>query len=109
MDVEDYVDLVERYREKADYTSLMAYTSSWGEANPNGGKEVVDDYLEKTRGEVKETEQLLRKVLGALKLEVLPASQRGLEAKYNRGQSDNECKPRYDQESVVVYLSLHSK
>jgi|EP00970_Alexandrium_tamarense_P005626 hypothetical protein len=76
MDVEDYVDLVERYREKADYTSLMAYTSSWGEANPNGGKEVVDDYLEKTRGEVKETEQLLRKVLGALKLEVLPASQK---------------------------------
>jgi hypothetical protein len=54
----------------------MAYTSSWGEANPNGGKEVVDDYLEKTRGEVKETEQLLRKVLGALKLEVLPASQK---------------------------------
>jgi hypothetical protein len=29
-----YLDAVERYREKADNTSLMAYTSSWGEANP---------------------------------------------------------------------------
>jgi hypothetical protein len=31
---ENYVDVVERYREKADSTSLLAYTSSWGEANP---------------------------------------------------------------------------
>lgn len=31
---EDYLDVVEQYREKADSTSLLAYTSSWGEANP---------------------------------------------------------------------------
>ena len=74
MDAADYVDLVERYREKADQTSLMAYTSSWGEANPNGGKEVVDEYLERTKDEVKETERLLRSIIGALKLEVLPPS-----------------------------------
>lgn len=74
MDGADYVDLVERYREKADQTSLMAFTSSWGEANPNGGKEVVDEYLERTKDEVKETERLLRSIIGALKLEVLPPS-----------------------------------
>ncbi|KAL7506298.1 hypothetical protein ACHAXN_006543 [Cyclotella atomus] len=74
MDAADYVDLVERFREKADQTSLMAYTSSWGEANPNGGKEVVDEYLERTKDEVKETERLLRSIMGALKLEVLPPS-----------------------------------
>ncbi len=28
---EDYLDVVERYREKADQGSMMAYTSSWGE------------------------------------------------------------------------------
>lgn len=36
---EDYLDIVEQYREKADQGSMMAYTSSWGEANPGGGKE----------------------------------------------------------------------
>jgi hypothetical protein len=28
---EDYLDVVERYREKADQGAMMAYTSSWGE------------------------------------------------------------------------------
>ena len=74
MDEADYVDLVEQYRDKADQVSLLAYTSSWGEANPNGGKETVDEYLETTRQVVLETESLLRKVLGALKLEVLEPS-----------------------------------
>ncbi|KAL9191327.1 hypothetical protein ACHAXT_001033 [Thalassiosira profunda] len=76
MDESDYVDLVEQYREKADQTSLLAYTSSWGEANPNGGKEAVDDYLDKTKEVVMETEVLLRKVLKALDLEVMPPSQK---------------------------------
>lgn len=52
----------------------MHLHSSWGEANPNGGKEVVDDYLERTRDEVKETERLLRSIMAALKLDVLPPS-----------------------------------
>lgn len=33
-DYENYFDVVEKYKEKADNTALMAYTSSWGEANP---------------------------------------------------------------------------
>ena len=74
MDEADYVDLVEQYREKADQTSLLAFTSSWGEANPNGGKETVDDYLDKTKEVVMETEVLLRKVLNALRLDVLQPS-----------------------------------
>ena len=74
MDESDYVDLVEQFREKADQTSLLAYTSSWGEANPNGSKDTTDDYLEKTREVVMETEALLKKVLNALQLEVLPPS-----------------------------------
>lgn len=76
VDESDYVDLVEQYRDKADQTALLAYTSSWGEANPNGGKEAVDEYLEKTKEVVKETEVLLRRIMGALKLDVLPPSQK---------------------------------
>jgi hypothetical protein len=33
-DFEDYFDAVEQYRATADATALLAYTSSWGEANP---------------------------------------------------------------------------
>lgn len=73
-DFEDYLDLVEKYREKADQGAMMAYTSSWGEANPGGGKEVIDEYLERTKDEVIETEKILRKILGFLKLEILEAS-----------------------------------
>lgn len=76
LDEADYVDIVEQYRDKADQTSLLAYTSSWGEANPNGSKDTTDDYLEQTRQVVMETEVLLRKVLNALKLEVLQPSEK---------------------------------
>jgi hypothetical protein len=74
-DFDGYLDVVERYREKADSTALLAYTSSWGEANPNGGKEVVDDYLDQTKAQVVESEELLRSVLKYLKLDPLPPIQ----------------------------------
>lgn len=69
---DDYLDTVERFREKADQTALLAYTSSWGEANPNGSKENVENYLEQTKAQVEESEKLLRAVLKFLNLEVLP-------------------------------------
>eukprot|EP00543_Licmophora_paradoxa_P006139 CAMPEP_0202444268 /NCGR_PEP_ID=MMETSP1360-20130828/3405_1 /ASSEMBLY_ACC=CAM_ASM_000848 /TAXON_ID=515479 /ORGANISM="Licmophora paradoxa, Strain CCMP2313" /LENGTH=120 /DNA_ID=CAMNT_0049060221 /DNA_START=20 /DNA_END=379 /DNA_ORIENTATION=- len=61
---ENYLEAVEQYREKADNTAMMAYTSSWGEANPNGGKEVIDAYLEKTKIDVEESAKLLRTIMG---------------------------------------------
>lgn len=73
--LDGYLDAVEKYKEKADNTALMAYTSSWGEANPNGGKEVIDDYLERTKADVVESEKSLRKVLGFLDLQTLPPIQ----------------------------------
>lgn len=33
-DYNDFIDIVEEYRTSADATALLAYTSSWGEANP---------------------------------------------------------------------------
>jgi hypothetical protein len=67
-----FLDAVEKYREKADQTAMMAYTSSWGEANPNGGKEVVDAYLDRTKEDVVATESALRQILGYLELDILP-------------------------------------
>jgi hypothetical protein len=71
-DLDGYLEAVEKYKEKADNTALMAYTSSWGEANPNGGKEVIDDYLERTKADVVESEKSLRSVLKYLNLTPLP-------------------------------------
>lgn len=71
---ENYLGAVENYREKADQGAMMAYTSSWGEANPNGGQDVIEEYLEKTKDEVVATEKLLRQIMGYLGLEVLPPS-----------------------------------
>jgi len=73
-DQADYIEALENYKEKADNTAMMAYTSSWGEANPNGGKDVIDDYLEKTRLDVVSSEKSLLKILNYLGLEPLPAS-----------------------------------
>jgi hypothetical protein len=70
--LDEYLTVVETWREKADNTALMAYTSSWGEANPNGGKEVIDDYLERTKADVIESEKMLRSVLTFLNLSPLP-------------------------------------
>jgi hypothetical protein len=75
-DFENYLEVVEKYKDKADNTALMAYTASWGEANPNGGKEVIDDYLERTKLDVIDSERYLRQMLGYLKLEPLPASKK---------------------------------
>lgn len=73
-DFEAYLETAEKYKDKADNSAMMAYTSSWGEANPNGGKEVIDEYLERTKEDVQESELYLRKILGYLKLETLPPS-----------------------------------
>jgi hypothetical protein len=71
-DFESYLETVEQYKDKADNSAMMAYTSSWGEANPNGGKEVIDEYLERTKLDVQGSEQYLRKILGYLHLQTLP-------------------------------------
>ena len=72
---DDYLDIVEAYRENADQTAVLAYTSSWaGEENPNGSAENIENYLEQTRGFAVKTERLLRLSLKYLDLPVLPPS-----------------------------------
>ena len=58
-----YLATVNLWAEKAKQSSLNAYTSSWGEANPNGGKSVQAAFLEDARYDVEEAAAILKKVL----------------------------------------------
>lgn len=72
--MDEYLDVVEQYRENADATAVLAYTSSWaGEENPNGSAENIENYLEQTKDAAVRTEKLLRLSLKYLDLPVLPA------------------------------------
>ena len=70
--VEAYQEAMEKFREKADDAAGLAFTSSWGEANPGGGKDVVDAYLERTKVYVVDVESSLKAVLKCLDLKELP-------------------------------------
>jgi hypothetical protein len=70
-DQDAMLDAVERYREKADMVSLMAYTSSWTGANQGFG---VEESLETTKQDVIVLEKTLKEILGYLDLKILPPS-----------------------------------
>eukprot|EP00966_Prymnesium_polylepis_P165682 3829791-Prymnesium_polylepis.2 len=51
---ERYNAAMEKWNNKADAGNILAYVSSWGEANPGGGQDEIARYLEKSRKEVRE-------------------------------------------------------
>jgi len=67
---ERYNDAMEKWNLKADSGNVLAYVSSWGEANPGGGQDEIARYLEKSRKEVVESKKLLKVILDCLKVEV---------------------------------------
>jgi len=69
-DFERYNEAMERWNNKADAGNIMAYVSSWGEANPGGGQDEIARYLEKSRKEVVESAKLLKTILDCLKVPV---------------------------------------
>jgi hypothetical protein len=48
----DYLDALEKWTEQADEASGMAFVSSWGEANPGGGKDRVQFFIERAKNDV---------------------------------------------------------
>jgi hypothetical protein len=46
----------------------MAYTSSWGEANPGGGKDRVEYFLDRAQANVVDARDALGEVLKILSL-----------------------------------------
>jgi len=66
----DFLDVLDKFVEKADETNVMAFVSSWGEANPGGGKDRVEYFIERSKNNVKESRDELAKVIRILDLKV---------------------------------------
>ena len=58
-----YNEQMEKWNNKADAGNVMAYVSSWGEANPGGGQDQILKYLNKSKKDVEESVQLLKNIL----------------------------------------------
>ena len=63
----DYIDAVERWTEAAEEASGIAYVSSWAEANPGGGKDRVEFYIQRSKNNVIQAKDALRVALDLLK------------------------------------------
>lgn len=65
----EYIEAVEKWTETADEASGMAYVSSWGEANPGGGKDRVEYFIERAKKNVIDARNVLSTVIDILKLD----------------------------------------
>mmetsp|Transcript_9971 Transcript_9971/g.27255 ORF Transcript_9971/g.27255 Transcript_9971/m.27255 type:complete len:231 (+) Transcript_9971:2082-2774(+) len=64
----EYIDAVERYTENAEAANGMAFISSWGEANPGGGKDRVQLFIERARKNVIVAKESLETAIDILEL-----------------------------------------
>ena len=71
-DFERYNAAMDKWTEKADAGNVMAYVSSWGEANPGGGQDEIARYLEKSRKEVVQSANLLKTIMDILGIPKIP-------------------------------------
>ena len=62
-DFDKYNDAMEKWNNKADSGNVMAYVSSWGEANPGGGQDQILKYLKKSKTDVEESVALLKTII----------------------------------------------
>ena len=67
-DFDKYNEAMEKWTNKADAGNVMAYVSSWGEANPGGGQSEIERYLKKSRKDVEESAALLKIIIDSLGL-----------------------------------------
>ena len=65
----DYLEAMEKFGEASEEASGMAYVSSWGEANPGGGKDRVEYWIERSKKNVTDARDSLGvalRILGQL-------------------------------------------
>lgn len=65
---EVFYEAMDRYAQNAEEANGMAFVSSWGEANPGGGKDRVQLFIERSRKNVVESRDGLKTVLDVLGL-----------------------------------------
>ncbi|GAX15382.1 hypothetical protein FisN_8Lh324 [Fistulifera solaris] len=59
----DYIEAIEKFSEASEEASNMAYVSSWGEANPGGGKDRVELFIERAKKNVIDARDSLSTVI----------------------------------------------
>lgn len=64
--VVEYLEAIEKWQEAAEEGNGMAYISSWGEANPGGGKDRVNLFIERARKNVIDSRDSLATVIDIL-------------------------------------------
>jgi len=62
----EYLDAVELFAQAAAEASDMAFVSSWGEANPGGGKDRVELFIERAKKNVEDARNSLVTVIDIL-------------------------------------------
>jgi hypothetical protein len=64
----EFLDAMEKWAEAAEEASGMAYVSSWGEANPGGGKDRVAYFIERAKKNVIDARDSLATALNILEV-----------------------------------------
>jgi hypothetical protein len=64
----EYLDAMEIYSIAAEEASSMAFISSWGEANPGGGKDRVELFIERAKKNVVDSRSSLATIIDILEL-----------------------------------------
>ena len=65
---EEFYEAIDKYVQNAEEANGMAFVSSWGEANPGGGKDRVRLFIERSKKNVIESRDGLKKVMDILYL-----------------------------------------
>lgn len=68
----EYLEAVEKYSLAAEEASGMAFVSSWGEANPGGGKDRVELFIERSKKNVIDARESLATIIDILQLAAKP-------------------------------------
>ena len=66
-DVEFY-DAIDSFSQNAEEANSMAFVSSWGEANPGGGKDRIQLFIERAKKNVIASKDSLKTVMDILDL-----------------------------------------
>jgi hypothetical protein len=64
----DFYDAVDAFAQNAEEANGMAFVSSWGEANPGGGKDRVQLFIERAKNNVIASRDSLKTVMDILEL-----------------------------------------
>ena len=66
----EYMDAMETINQAVEDGNGIAFVSSWGEANPGGGKDRIDFFIERSKGFVTQTRDGLGTIISILDLKV---------------------------------------